>query len=203
MSVYRLGSFGEAVGEIQGALGIAKTGDFDQKTHDAVERFQAKHKLWVDGVVGPVTLTRLRLKYSRSRRVTDISIHCSATKEGQDFRVSDIRKWHLRRGWSDVGYHYVIRLDGTLERGRPLYKIPAAVRNRNAEMIAVCYVGGLDSNDLRPKDTRTQAQKRTMLKLVTSLKQKNPLASVKGHRDYPKVRKMCPCFNATKEYQNV
>jgi N-acetylmuramoyl-L-alanine amidase len=199
MSVYYKGSFGETVGDIQRMLGIEVTGQFGERTDDAVRQFQANNGLVVDGIVGPETLKKMGLKFSYRRKVDTISVHCSATKEGNFISVANIRRWHKDRGWSDIGYHYVIYLDGSIHRGRPLYKIPAAVKHHNAHMAAVCYIGGID-RDMKPKDTRTDAQKRSLWRLLTELRNKYPHADIRGHRDYPHVHKACPSFDAFNEY---
>ena len=54
------------------------------------------------------------------RKIRKIIIHCSATQEGKDVSVETIRKWHLKRGWRDIGYHFVIGLDGQVHEGRPI-----------------------------------------------------------------------------------
>lgn len=201
--IYQRGSSGAGVAEIQRALGVRQSGEFDDATLDAVRMYQNDNRLVVDGIVGPMTLKALRMKYSRTRKISDISVHCSATKAGEDFGAADFRKWHKRRGWSDIGYHYVIRLDGKVEKGRPLYKIPAAVRNRNSEMVAICYTGGLNRDSLQPEDTRTDAQKASMRELLIKLKNKFPAAVIRGHRDYPNVAKACPCFDVMDEYADL
>lgn len=136
------------------------------------------------------------------RDIHYIVVHCSATKEGKDFGVDDFRKWHKRKGWSDVGYHFCIRLDGTIEDGRPIEKIGAGVRGYNSNSIHVCYTGGVDEN-IKPKDTRTKEQKESLFYLLTDLKRRFPKAEILGHRDFPDVRKACPSFDAKGEYHNI
>jgi N-acetylmuramoyl-L-alanine amidase len=128
------------------------------------------------------------------RKITDIVIHCSATREGQHFDVTDIRSWHLARGFADIGYHYVILLDGTIQNGRPLDRAGAHVAGHNARSIGICYIGGVDAWN-KPKDTRTEAQQQAMRQLVADLVLVYPDAEVKGHRDFPGVAKDCPCFD--------
>ena len=87
-----------------------------------------------------------------SRDISLLVIHCSATPVTMDIGVKEIREWHTSdpRNWSDIGYHYVIRLDGTLERARPLYKSGAHARGYNSNSIGICIVGGVDKgNDAR------------------------------------------------------
>lgn len=134
--------------------------------------------------------------------VDSIMIHCSATKEGVDFRASDIDRWHKQRGMRMIGYNYVIDLDGTVEKGRPEMAVGAHcnIGGYNYHAISICYVGGLDRNG-KPKDTRTPAQKMSMLSLVRDIFSRYPtISDILGHRDVPGVRKDCPCFNVRAEF---
>lgn len=127
------------------------------------------------------------------RPITEIILHCSATVEGRDFSAEDIRRWHVDgRGWSDIGYHFVIRLDGTIELGRPITMAGAHCLGHNLYSIGVCYVGGLDHN-LNPKDTRTPEQKAALDELLRVLHRMFPAATVHGHSEF--ARKACPCFS--------
>ena len=136
------------------------------------------------------------------RRINYIIIHCSATKAGQDFHARDIDKWHKERGFGSIGYHNVIDLDGTIEQGRSI-KIPGAhCKGYNFNSIGICYIGGLDAKG-NPCDTRTVAQKKSLLKLIKHYKEMFPNAVVVGHRDMPNVHKACPCFDAKNEYKNL
>lgn len=131
------------------------------------------------------------------RKINKIIVHCSATQEGKDFCAADIDRWHKQRGWKCIGYHYVIKLDGTVETGRAESEIGAHCSGQNANSIGVCYIGGLDKNN-KAKDTRTNAQKASMLVLLKKLKAKYPNAVIYGHRDF--AAKACPCFDAKNEY---
>lgn len=131
------------------------------------------------------------------RNINQIIIHCSATREGQDITAADIRRWHVDgNGWSDIGYHYVIRLDGTIELGRPLAQVGAHCSGRNQGSVGICYVGGLDQN-LRPKDTRTPAQKAALRELLQVLRRIFPAATIHGHNEF--AAKACPCFDVGRE----
>ena len=134
------------------------------------------------------------------RSIDKIIVHCSATREGQHVTVQQIRQWHLQRNFADIGYHYVIYLDGTVHKGRPLEKAGAHCKGYNAHSIGICYVGGLDRQG-KPKDTRTAAQKAALLSLIRELMQRFPRATVHGHREF--ANKACPCFDAKKEYSQV
>lgn len=151
-------------------------------------------------------------------KIDSIVIHCSATKEGVDYRVKDIDKWHRGRGFQMIGYHYVIDLDGTVELGRPLSMNGAhcntaglSGESYNKHSIGICYVGGLDRNG-KAKDTRTDAQKAALRTLVARLREKYPIKEVIGHRDASPDRngdgkitpdeyiKLCPCFDVKSEF---
>ena len=137
------------------------------------------------------------------KKIKYIIVHCTATAEFKDFKAKDVDKWHKQRGWDCIGYHYIIDLDGTSEKGRPETKIGAHCKGFNDCSIGVCYVGGLASDNKTPKDTRTNAQKASLLKLIKQLKAKYPNAKVVGHKDMPNVHKACPCFEAKREYNNI
>lgn len=160
-------------------------------------------------------LTQLRAYNPTVRRITGIVIHCSATQEGQDFGSADIDRWHRDRGFNGIGYHFVIRLDGTIETGRQLALAGAHTTGHNKNTVGICYIGGLDSSG-KAKDTRTPAQKEAMQWLVQAIRSNLPNGlglPVKGHRDYSPDRngngkvdrferiKECPCFDAIPEFE--
>jgi N-acetylmuramoyl-L-alanine amidase len=134
------------------------------------------------------------------RKITHIVVHCTATPEGRAHTAEDIRQWHKQKGWQDIGYHWVVRLDGSIEPGRNEAVPGAHVANYNSTTIGVVYVGGIDKIAFKPKDTRTVAQKAALLKLLKDLKRRYPGAQILGHRDFPGVAKACPSFNAKTEY---
>lgn len=133
------------------------------------------------------------------RKITEIIVHCTATPEGKNISIDDIRRCHIQQnGWKDIGYHYVITLDGQIHPGRNEDDIGAHCKGHNANSIGVAFVGGLDADGKTPKDTRNAAQKTAMLRLLKRLKEKHPGAIIHSHCDF--AAKACPCFNATKEY---
>ena len=134
------------------------------------------------------------------RTINEIIIHCSATKEGNKISAATIDRWHKDRGWRCIGYHYVVRIDGSIEYGRPVQDIGAHVKGRNKHSIGGCYIGGLDA-DMEPKDTRTRDQKESLLYLLKTLKRLHPDSTIHGHREF--ANKACPCFDANKEYCNI
>ena len=116
------------------------------------------------------------------RKIDSIIIHCSATKVGQDFTAADIDRWHRERGFNGIGYHYVVCLDGRLERGRDISLAGAHCKGWNEHSIGICYIGGLDVNG-HPADTRTKAQKRVLYQLIMDLQKEYGILQVLGHRD--------------------
>lgn len=131
------------------------------------------------------------------RKINKIIIHCSATPEGRHVTVKDIDRWHRDRGFSQIGYHWVIYLDGSIHKGRSEEIAGAHVVGHNANSIGVCYIGGVDEM-MRPKDTRTKEQRATLRSLVSSLKNKYPGATVHGHNEF--AAKACPSFDVKKEF---
>ena len=136
------------------------------------------------------------------RTINLIVIHCSATKVTRNFTVADLEACHKSQGWSGIGYHYYITKDGQLHQTRPEDVPGIHAKRYNAHSIGICYEGGLDANG-QTDDTRTPAQKHTLLNLLRSLKYDYPGAKILGHRDLPWVKKDCPCFDAVKEYSQL
>ena len=135
------------------------------------------------------------------RNINKIIVHCSATPEGKNFTVKQIDACHRQRGFNGIGYHFVIYLDGSVHVGRALAKAGAHCKGYNAHSVGVCYIGGVATDGKTPKDTRTDAQKASLVKLITELRQQFPNASVHGHREF--ANKACPCFDARKEYKDL
>lgn len=131
------------------------------------------------------------------RKATDfIAVHCSATRPSMLIGVKDIDKWHKAKGWSGVGYHYVIKRDGTLETGRREDQIGAHVEGFNANSLGVCLVGGVAEDDYSQAENNFTAEQFAALKaLLTFLRVKYPKAKIQGHRDFPNVKKACPSFD--------
>ena len=140
-----------------------------------------------------------------------IVVHCSATRPDQECGVKEIDQMHKDRGWSGIGYHYVVRRDGSIEVGRPLTNAGAHVFGYNRESWGVCLEGGLDDEG-NPKANYNGTQLRNLRQLLTTLSIMAPGADVRGHRDFsPDVNgdgvidkyeyiKACPCFDANRWY---
>ena len=135
------------------------------------------------------------------RKISKLIIHCTATPEGRHHDVADIRRWHLKRGFNDIGYHYLIHLDGTIEEGRNISRIGAHCSGQNRGSIGVCYVGGMSKDMKKAKDTRTKQQKDSLVKLMTELIYKyNKDMTIHGHYEF--ANKSCPSFDVS-EYANL
>lgn len=153
-------------------------------------------------------------------KIDSIIIHCSATKANNNLKAADIDRMHRERGFNKIGYHYVIDLDGTIETGRAHNEYGAHCNTKglsnlsyNKHSIGICYIGGLDNNG-KPADTRTEAQKKSLQKLVDKLCQQYEILEVLGHRDASpdldndgeiepqEWLKQCPCFDVASEFPN-
>lgn len=132
------------------------------------------------------------------RKIDEIIIHCSDTPEGREVSVSEIDRWHRQRGFACIGYHYVIHLDGSVEKGRPDSQIGAHCKGHNLHSIGICYIGGKDKANKVAKDTRTERQKVAIRNLIRELFISYPTATVHGHNEFAK--KACPCFDVQKEW---
>lgn len=135
------------------------------------------------------------------REVSKAIIHCTATPEGREVSVDTIRQWHLDRGWSDIGYHYIIALNGRIDIGRPIEQTGAHTSGHNTGSVGISYVGGVDA-EMNAKDTRTREQKASLYQLLSTLKLMFPALEVYGHRDFTDSKE-CPSFDARSEYSCI
>jgi N-acetylmuramoyl-L-alanine amidase len=138
----------------------------------------------------------MRIKKA-NRKIDRIILHSTATPEGRDVDAADITRWHKNRGWSTIGYHYVVKLDGTIENGRSVHDIGAHARGYNRTSIGVVYVGGCD-DEMNPKDTRTEEQLLALANLLEALTDMYPNATLHGHNEF--APKACPSFDVQEEY---
>lgn len=203
MQTLKRGCKGEDVKVLQKALHILEDGIFGKLTDEAVREFQRANGLRADGIVGEQTWAKINGSgIAKSKRViNEIIVHCSATPEGRDFTVADITRWHKKRGFTTIGYHYVIYRDGSIHNGRDINVGGAHCIGHNAHSIGICYIGGCKTDGHTPKDTRTEEQKKTLLSMLKKLRVIYPKAKIYGHRDF--ANKACPSFDATKEFQNI
>lgn len=142
---------------------------------------------------------------TKKRDRTDfICVHCSATTDKQNIGAADIDKWHRKQGWACIGYHYVIRRDGTVETGREESVVGAHVANHNSNSIGICMVGGVDANDInKAVNNFTEAQFKSLKQLLIDLRVRYPKAKIQGHRDFPNVKKACPSFDVAAWLKSV
>lgn len=243
MATYKEGDKGAIVKQIQKVAGCYPDGIWGRLTTECVKNWQWEHGLVANGIVGNKTLAAMGISavanavstnkqkvYPRAdgmilkkskRRIDMIVVHCTATREGQAQTVEQIRAEHKRQGWSDIGYHYVVTLDGKVHAGRDVDIAGAHASGYNANSIGVVYVGGLENNpkktyaQLKAKDTRNDAQKASLLSLLMDLRKLYPDAEIVGHRDLSPDKngngtiepnewiKQCPSFDAKMAYRNV
>ncbi len=163
-AIWPLGSFG------RGRLKRAHSKEFRHMTHTLETTTQKENPRPIDKIV----------------------VHCSATPATRDIGSDEIRTWHLSRGWNDIGYHYVIRRDGTVEPGRPEVKVGAHARGLNHTSIAICLIGGQSVKGV-PQYNFTQAQMRMLIGCVKDLQARYPRAKVHGHNEFSE--KACPTFD--------
>lgn len=131
------------------------------------------------------------------RNITRIIVHCSATPEGRYHNAQDIHRWHKERGWAGIGYHYVLMLSGELQQGRSIHYTGAHAKGYNKNSLAICLIGGTDSN-LKPKeDSFTVEQKLFLESFLIEVHAMYPNAEILGHRDLPGVSKACPCLEVS------
>ena len=126
-------------------------------------------------------------------KTKEIIIHCSATPGSRDIGAVDINRWHKERGWSGIGYHYVIRRDGSIDIGRHATAIGAHAYGHNATSVGVCLIGGMSEDMSEPEDNFTPLQWRYLEQLVFTLRQVYPDARVIGHNEVSV--KACPSFD--------
>ena len=234
---YKEGSRGAIVKQIQKKVGCYPDGIWGRLTTESVKAWQREHGLTADGIAGPRTLAAMgieavtpkgdglqvgpdsvvsnyggktiRLKRSK-RRIDEIIVHCTATPEGRDMTVEQIRQDHIKNNhWSDIGYQYVVYRDGTVHLGRDVDISGAHAEGHNSHSIGVVYVGGVENRpgvpytQLKAKDTRTEQQKASLLALLMDLRKLYPKARIIGHRDVDTHGKSCPSFDAKTAYRNI
>ena len=152
----------------------------------------------------PVALPLHKLKDNGP--ITGIAVHCSATRDNPLLGAREMHSMHIKRGFACIGYHYVIRTDGSIEHGRPEHKQGAHVEGHNTGTLGICLIGGINA-DRKATNNFSTAQMAALRNLLTSLHGKYPKAVIQGHRDFfgdtngdGKIDrrdwlKECPCFD--------
>lgn len=141
------------------------------------------------------------------RTIDSIIIHCSATPNGRPLSVDTIRSWHKDRGFEDIGYHYVILVDGSVANGRPVEQVGAHCLGWNARSIGICMVGGVAGPDAKNPGQYSPAQWSSLVRLIEDLRSKYSINIILGHRDTSPDKnkdgvvtsdewiKLCPSFD--------
>ena len=147
-------------------------------------------------------LNKTKKNKKTMRAINEIIVHCTGTIPSESTTVEAVRKYHMEHnGWKDIGYHYLVYLDGSIHAGRPIDLKGAHCKNHNEGTVGICYVGGLVAKN-KAGDTRTSMQKTALRNLIHALKICFPtIKKVSGHRDYD--NKACPCFDAKAEYNSL
>lgn len=126
-----------------------------------------------------------------------LTIHCAATPEGRDVKAETITQWDKAK-FGQTSYHWVVELDGSKHQTLKDDQKGAHVGKANTGNIGICYVGGVDKDNIKPKDTRTEAQRVSLATLIRTYQERYPGIIVRGHRDWPAVAKACPSFDVAK-----
>ena len=135
------------------------------------------------------------------RKINFIAVHCTAT--AQTAKIESIQNyWREHLGWKMPGYHFIVLPDGSVEKLLDISLVSNGVKGFNSETINISYIGGVDAKN-NPVDNRTIGQKKSLLLILKELKKQFPTAIIQGHRDFPKVKKACPSFDAKTEYQKI
>lgn len=132
-----------------------------------------------------------KVQFKVRSQTRTIIVHCAATKPDMSIGLREIRQWHKERGFLDVGYHFIIRRDGSVEEGRDVNQVGAHTIGQNETSVGICLVGGVD-DQMRPAANFTPQQMATLRNLLKEMQAKYPGAVIKGHRDF--AAKACPSF---------
>jgi N-acetylmuramoyl-L-alanine amidase len=135
------------------------------------------------------------------RQIKYLVVHCTATP--QTTTVESIqRHWRERLGWRSPGYHKIIKANGDVVTLSADTEVCNGVAGYNSHSLHVSYIGGVDSNG-NALDNRTQGQKDAISQVLHAWRAKYPNAQIQGHRDFPRVNKACPSFDAKSEYAHI
>lgn len=143
------------------------------------------------------------------RPLNGIIVHCTATrpewmaKSPTSKKVAEVRRWHMRdRGWSDIGYHFLIDRDGTVAAGRPIEKVGAHTQGHNTGTIGISLFGGWDSASTDEfHENFTLGQEEALLHLIADLRRKYGNLTLAGHNNF--ASKACPGFNVGQWFASI
>lgn len=139
-----------------------------------------------------------KVQFTPRKETNAIFVHCAATKPSQDIGVREIRQWHKERGWLDIGYHFVIRRDGTVEAGRDQNAVGAHAEGYNSTSVGVCLVGGIDDKGKFDANF-TPVQMQSLRSLLVELQGQYASAAIRGHHDV--APKACPSFDVKRWWE--
>jgi N-acetylmuramoyl-L-alanine amidase len=139
-------------------------------------------------------MNQMKIRQNTNR----IILHYTATPKGQDVTVEDVRRWHVGRGWSDIGYHFLVDLDGYIHPARPVHMQGAHTKGQNWNSIGIVYVGGLDEDG---NDTMTTEQARSIRHLIEALRTIYGPLTLHGHKEFKNT--MCPGFEVNERFRDV
>ena len=200
----------ENVKRFQAAAGLGADGLYGPKTAAMAKLLIETGKIAVTGQIvapapAPITTGTKRL-YQGSAEVDEIILHCTDTRpewmenDSLSAKIKEIDRWHRLRGFSMIGYHWIIDRDGTVLPGRPETKIGAHVKEANVGTIGISLVGGYGGAATDDFDEHfTAAQRKAVLAKIEEIRTRARIAKISGHNDY--AAKACPCFNV-REFLN-
>lgn len=132
-----------------------------------------------------------KVQFKKRERTDAIFVHCSATKPSMNWGVREVTQSHKERGFFAIGYHYVIKRDGTVEAGRDEDVIGAHAKEHNWNSIGVCLIGGVDDR-MKPEANFTPQQMTALRSLLATLLAKYPGSVLRAHHEV--APKACPSF---------
>lgn len=133
-----------------------------------------------------------KVQFNKRQSTDAIFVHCSATPPSMDIGRETIEMWHKQQGWLAIGYHFIIKRDGTVEEGRPVDVIGSHVKGWNSTSVGVCLVGGINAKGDFDANF-TPAQMSALRNKLAELKALYPQADIKAHHDV--APKACPSFD--------
>lgn len=158
---------------------LAVNGVADQKLKDAITRFQSTFMSDPDGRIDPGggTLRRLNRAANPSRLIFRLVVHHTAGSKNSN--VEQIRRYHLSKGWRDIGYHVVIPGSGEIQWGRPENQVGAHAKGANSDSLGVSLCGNFENENPEP------AQINSLILMLTSWCRRYVVSSANiiGHRD--------------------
>ncbi len=149
-----------------------------------------------------------------SRELKYLVIHCTATPEGREVSAADIKRWHTSpppagRGWKQVGYTDLIKLNGKVERlvrnnedeTVDSFEVTNGAKGHNTTARHIVYAGGLATDCKTAKDTRTSSQRKALEAYVKDFHRRFPTVKIIGHNEL--AAKACPSFDVQEWLRSI